>query len=591
MGLDIVAGLSAHLDSVSFLKIRSSPVRCLKFAAIAAFLSISELATAGPKVRVRGTAQVRALVEALADRLEARGTVLDDAGQPVPNASVALRVVDGQAARRFRAWDACDARARTVREEGPEREELVVLAGVDGQFCAAFDSKLEGSIEFRALGSDWLLGSAQTVSIDRTRRSLQMNLDSFSDTLLLDRRSHLLHVDANVLPAYQSDDTVHEIKLRLELHEGGVTRTLSDIKTRPNERTEIEVRSADLGAPGEKELVISFAGSSWLTPGQATRRIQVVSPVSLNVSPTAHATAGQPFRQRVQVTSRNGAVMSGSVELQVEGSVVGIFPVAHGQATPSALLRARAEGPSRLQYAFIPATPYLVPDHPVKQSVTVDAEPGPSSLLWIFGVVIAAAWILTAWWRPRGSTHKLSSMQTAAGQVPGPGLELVRALLPQEGWTGRVLDAHTGQALQNVSITLSAPSFAGTGVLETTITDAEGAFHLAPVPSSTGGVAIALHAPLHLPFAQQLPTNGELIVRMVSRRRALLDGLILWAQRRGRPWNRPGDPTPGYVARIADRHLAPEVTAWAESVEAAAFGADPVDEPTERAVQTREPRS
>ncbi len=591
MGLDIVPGLSAHFALVPSPMSRSSRVRHLRFTATAVLFSISALATAGPRVRVRGTAKVEALVEALPDRLLARGRVLDDAGQPVPNASIALRVLDGHAVRKFRAWAPCDAAVRNVGEEQPGREELVVLAGVDGQFCAAFEPKTDGNIELRVLNSDWLVGSAQTVAIDRTRRSLEMNLDSFSDTLPLDRKSHILHVDANVLPAYQSDDAVHEVKLRLELHEGDATRTLSEIKARPNERTEIEVRSADLGAPGQKELAISFAGSPWLKPGLATRHIQVVSLVSLNVPPTAQATAGQIFRQVVRVTSRAGAVMDGSVELQVEGSVVGIFPVSRGQAEPSLMLRAKTGGPSRLQYTFIPATPYLLPNHPVKQAVTVGAEPGPSSLLWIFGVVIAAAWILTAWWRPKGSTHKLSSQTADAEPELGPGLELVRPLPPQAGWTGRVVDAHTGQSLHNVSITLSAPSFTGTGVLETTLTDADGAFHLAAVPSSTGGVAIALHAPFHLSLAQQLPTNGELMVRLVSRRRALLDGLILWAQRRGRPWNRPGDPTPGYVARIADRHLAPEVTAWAESVEAAAFGAVPVDEPTERAVQTREPRS
>ncbi len=591
MGLDIVPGLSAHFAVVRFPKFRSSPGRHLGFAASAVLFSISELATAGPRVRVRGTAKVEALVEALPDRLLARGSVLDDAGQPVPNASIALRVLDGHGVRSFRAWAPCDATVRNVGEEQPGREELVVLTGLDGQFCAAFEPKTEGNIELRVLSSDWLLGSAQTVAIDRTRRSLELNLDSFSDTLPLDRKSHILHVDANVLPAYESDDAVHEIKLRLELREGGTTRTLLEIKARPNERTEIEVRSTDLGAPGDKELTISFAGSPWLKPGLATRHIQVVSLVSLSVAPTAHATAGQPFRQVVQVTSGAGAVTSGSVEVQVEGSVVGIFPISHGQAEPSLILRAKTGGSSRLQYAFVPTTPYLLPNHPVKQSVTVGAEPGPSSLLWIFGAVIAAVWILTAWWRPKGSTHKLSSKKAAAEPAPGPGLELVRPLPPQAGWTGRVVDAHTGQCLQNVTITLSAPSFAGTGVLETTLTDADGGFHLAPLASSTEGVAIALHAPFHLSLAQQLPTNGELMVRLVSRRRALLDGLILWAQRRGRPWNRPGDPTPGYVARIADRHLAPEVSAWAESVEAAAFGAAPVDEPTERAVQTREPRS
>jgi hypothetical protein len=62
----------------------------------------------------------------------------------------------------------------------------------------------------------------------------------------------------------------------------------------------------------------------------------------------------------------------------------------------------------------------------------------------------------------------------------------------------------------------------------------------------------------------------------VLRRRALLERLVDWARRRGRPYDAKPEPTPGHVRRAAGSEFS--VARWADAVERAAYGGGVVDE-------------
>jgi hypothetical protein len=65
----------------------------------------------------------------------------------------------------------------------------------------------------------------------------------------------------------------------------------------------------------------------------------------------------------------------------------------------------------------------------------------------------------------------------------------------------------------------------------------------------------------------------------------LLDRLVAWARRRGKPFDARPEPTPGHVRRAAgrlefevdQRARAEEIEQWATAVERAAYGGAPVD--------------
>jgi hypothetical protein len=105
------------------------------------------------------------------------------------------------------------------------------------------------------------------------------------------------------------------------------------------------------------------------------------------------------------------------------------------------------------------------------------------------------------------------------------------------------------------------------------------------------GARLEVRAPFHVDLIRALPPPGRLSIALVQRRRALLDRLVAWARRAGAPWTTPGEPTPGDVARVARRVGSGSVAGWAERLEVAAYGPEPVDEAAEQAVRAHEPGS
>jgi hypothetical protein len=98
---------------------------------------------------------------------------------------------------------------------------------------------------------------------------------------------------------------------------------------------------------------------------------------------------------------------------------------------------------------------------------------------------------------------------------------------------------------------------------------------LAPTAGVRPGDRLVAEGSLHAAVTVPAPPFGHVRVALVSRRRALLDGLVRWARRRGRPFDAQPDPTPGHVQRMAAAGGA--VQTWAQAVERAAYSGAAVD--------------
>jgi hypothetical protein len=86
-----------------------------------------------------------------------------------------------------------------------------------------------------------------------------------------------------------------------------------------------------------------------------------------------------------------------------------------------------------------------------------------------------------------------------------------------------------------------------------------------------------------------LPPHGRLEVDLVTRRRQLVARFVAWADREGHGIKGRSEPTPGDVRQAARRVQRTDIVEWANALEAAAYGPEPVDEPLERHVLNREP--
>jgi len=201
----------------------------------------------------------------------------------------------------------------------------------------------------------------------------------------------------------------------------------------------------------------------------------------------------------------------------------------------------------------------------------------------------AALWVLRGWRRPRARAPQQA--EPAPASPPGkPAVEVLSVGPAHGGWQGRVRDAHLGSPVALAEVAVLGPSTAGSRVLTRAVTDEEGWFQLEPADGSSEGAHLRVEAPWHSALERPIPASGELLVSLVTRRRAILDRLVSWAERVGHPWFwGSAEPTPGHVARVARERGDAGVAAWAEAAEAAAFGAEPVDSVRERAVAERAP--
>jgi hypothetical protein len=145
-----------------------------------------------------------------------------------------------------------------------------------------------------------------------------------------------------------------------------------------------------------------------------------------------------------------------------------------------------------------------------------------------------------------------------------------------------VRDAHDG-----IGISPAAVSFLGPGanrpVLLQVRTASDGSFRVqsAVFPD---GTLVEVTSPFHATLTAPLPGPGVLELSLISRRRALMDRLVRWAERQGKPWIRASaEPTPADVASVASSEAEPDVERWARGLERLAFGPTPPDAASEQA--------
>jgi hypothetical protein len=153
-----------------------------------------------------------------------------------------------------------------------------------------------------------------------------------------------------------------------------------------------------------------------------------------------------------------------------------------------------------------------------------------------------------------------------------------------------VIDAHEGTPVAGARVSIVVPAFDGEGIAASHVAGADGAFSIPHVLAARNeGARFVVTAPYHATLSTPPPPDGVLTICVISRRRALLERLVAWADRAGRPWARKNEPTPLEIAEVARHRERPDVAAWAAAVGEAAYGDKPPDERREHDLGAREP--
>jgi hypothetical protein len=544
---------------------------------------------------VKGAARIDAHAARASGRLVLSGTVVDDTARPIAGARVMVSALASAARGAVAAGDRvplAGASPEPCSEGGPspvlERADLLTLPTDDAaRFCVRMllpTDRYVVHLESRATG---LIDGAQLdLPVDLALAPVTLRFDPERTVLSLDEEEVGAASVLQVVASTEDDGVTTAavgIALRLTNESGAVLGTAS---TDASGRARFAVEPARLGPPGRGELRVSFAGSP--DGGASTQAMQVErrTRVDLNAVDSAegHLPPGSPedgVAVRVVATARCAkrgctTTPTGTVEARVGdgNAIVGASSLDRAEARVVATFALPAANEVGLRVRYVPDAPWFQPGGELALVVPVRA-PSP----WTKAPLALLALVAVAWLAvprilsrvrppPSGQPHKRPPA------MPEAGVALVRAGPAARGWTGRLHDAHDGFAVVGARVAVERRGFDRVERLAEVATDGNGAFVLPPLDAQPGDELFA-EAQLHAPLRRPLPPPGELDVALVLRRRALLDRLVAWARRRGRPFDARPEPTPGHVRRAAGSEFT--VARWADAVERAAFGGGVVD--------------
>jgi hypothetical protein len=571
------------------------------FAVVTAFAGLASLApreAAGdgtPHVLVKGTARIEAHTARAAGKLVVSGTVVDDTARPIAGARVTVGIARGTSPAGTATLAGSSPQACSEGAAPPvlERGDLLSLPTDDAaRFCVRLALPTDRYVVH--------LESPATVFVDAARLDLAVDLALEPVTLRFDPERPVLSLDdeGTVLEVVASteDDGVTTAAVGIPLvltNELGTP--LGSAMSNASGRARFPVDAAQLGPPGRGELRVTFAGST--DAGASTHAAQVERRTHVDLTSTdavdGRLPVGSPeegvlLRVRaVPRCARRGCVASptGTLEARAADAIVGAAPLAAAEARVvlTFAMPAASEAPLRVRY--VPDAPWFQPGGELALTLPMRAPSPWKKVPLVLAGLAALAWLVLARMPPRRAASR-SGAKRAPVLHPEAGVELVRAGPAARGWTGRVHDAHDGFGIAGALVTIERPGFRGIEVQAQAKANDEGLFVLPPTDAHPGDLLVA-EGQVYAAVRRPLPPAGELDVALVLRKRALLDRLVAWARRRGRPFDGHAEPTPGHVRRAAASETA--VARWAEAVERAAYGEGRVDEEAQRVIDDLAP--
>jgi hypothetical protein len=560
-------------------------------------LFVTSLSHAGrDTVRVRADAAFHGVSwSPSGDSAEISGSLRDELGQPVGGAAVGIAtggVAGGGDAREGRGQALPCRAGDTLRTDGAA---VVTTTDVLGLFCVRVPLGTAATGQKVRFAGDRYYGPAEaTLPEPSGQRRLELTFDDRELDASLDESSFVVGVKTRLVDGVGTGSTV-----RLVLsHQADVAKPeeteLSAADVQAGGRAHFDVETRALGLPGVGKLVVRFEGSGALSGASESALLKRTATARLAVAGAiAPADPQEGIEIPLGVSSAVGAVTDGWVIASFAGQPAGAAEVRGGAARLVATFLPQRGRPALLTLRYAPEQGGFVPGEALAFEVPLR---GPGPWTWIPWMIVAVAigyWVVRAWRRPLRAVRRdeRPSRPPASGQAS---IDLVEADAANAGWHGEVLDAHEGTPIGAARISIVVPAFDGEGVAASYTTQSDGRFSLPHVDAARQqGAHLVVTAPFHTTLSGPAPHDGLITIALVSRRRTLLDRLVSWSRRAGRPWSHPsrgsGEPTPFEVAELARRRRQGDVATWAAAVGEAAFGIAPPDERREAELKKGEP--
>ncbi|HEU5075586.1 MAG TPA: hypothetical protein VFU02_15445, partial [Polyangiaceae bacterium] len=227
-------------------------------------------------LKVRGSASIIATARASSSSLEVRGSVTDDAGRPLGRARLRMKVLD-DAGRgvTLPVADKCPPTLGVELARGFSSipDTYILQTDATGGFCLRVPGALtSGQVELSFEDDDGLFEPArQILEIDAARRTLTLAFSPQPVSLNLGQTNHTLFVDTKLKQPPVERSAAERIRLELLLADGagdGPAKRIAHATVQAGSRSQFDVASSALGAPGRATLTVSFGGSETIQPAE-----------------------------------------------------------------------------------------------------------------------------------------------------------------------------------------------------------------------------------------------------------------------------------------------------------------------------------
>ena len=572
-----------HRLRVGASRAACSVVIALSVISVSLSVTLSVTAEARGLLRVRADSEMSGVGAIPTDTsVDVSGTLRDDTGQPIAGARVVVTATRDEAV----AASACRSGDTVVAEP----DGVVMRTDPGGFFCARLPrtASLAGRV-VRYDGDTYHGTVTATISSDVGRRPIGLAFEDRELTASLDAPSVVIRVTTRIVEGGGSPEPVRLVLSFRPRTEGGPESEVGATDVELGSTAKFDIESRLLAPPGVGKLVVRFAGSSSLAKAEEWVLLERHATAHLGIATTlSPSDPTDGVELAVAVGWAAGAVPNGWVEALLDGQPVGVAEVSAGASRVVATFAPPRGRPAQIALRYIADGDGFVAGAPLVVDVPV-RPPNPwTGLPWLLAAIGIAYWVVRAWRRPvRSPRAPTRPGDATSGRAS---VELVERDASQSGWKGRVLDAHDGTPIALARLKIVVPVFDGEGVAASFTTGADGTFAIAHVASARNeGARLVVAAPHHSTLEKQAPSDGVLVVNLVSRRRAILDRLVGWTREAGRPWSRKKEPTPQEVSALARGARHGDVLAWAAAVEEAAYGPASPDERREAEIIAKEP--
>jgi hypothetical protein len=566
----------------------SAPSGALAAIAIsfASSLVSSAAASGAPAIHLRGIARIDAHVARSHGKLVISGTVTDDVGAAAPHAHVTAEVSSewrGAQSALPLAPEACSDGEQPPALE--RRDRAVALADASARFCIRLPLPVGRYVaHLEASAGGFVDGARIDLPVDLALEPVTLRFDPERPGISLDEESTPIDVVAST---DEDGLTAAASNLPLSLsNEAG--RVLGSATTDGTGRARFVVPGPLFGPAGKGELRVSFAGSAQAGASSYSATIERRARVAIAVvgAPEGRlplATEGEEVAIAVVAKATCAShgcagAPTGTIAVRVgEGDasrVLGAAPLAGGEARVVVRFAPpiEGEGGTAIRLDYVPDVPWFEPSQPLRLEQPLQPPGAWDKFLLALTGIGVVGWLAVGR-LPRRWRASEPSKSKVAGTVAS--VELVKAgdaSVPR--WTGKIVDGHEGIPVPGARVAMLRPGFERAEVVVEAIADSDGAFVLAATGTRPGD-RLVTEGRLHAAHDVPAPPFGEIRIALVSRRRALLDRLVAWARRKGRPYDATPEPTPGHVQRMA--RAGDAVRAWAEAIEHAAYSGEAID--------------